>query len=88
MSEFNKTKTIRVSDDTIKMLGKEREGFETPDQCLQRILSGRSCKKGENNDDIGGREHYYDKYGNHYSCDKDKKNLAVHLDPNIYTIEE
>jgi len=81
MSEFNKTKTIRVSDDTIKMLGKEREGFETPDQCLQRILSGRTCKKDENKTDIVTHKPYYDKYGNYFTYDEEKKSWTIHLDP-------
>ena len=43
--ENNKPKTIRVSANTIEMLGKNREGFETPDECLQRILSKKDCSK-------------------------------------------
>jgi len=43
----NKTKTIRVSEDTINKLGKERVGFETPDECLNRMLSKSPCTKQE-----------------------------------------
>jgi len=52
MEQNNKTKTIRVSSDTVKMLGKERNGFETPDECLQRILNKHCGQKEEpNNED-------------------------------------
>ena len=73
MSESNKTKTIRVSEDTIKMLGKEREGFETPDQCIQRILSDQACKKAKNKADDTSHESHYDTYGNYWTYDEEKK---------------
>jgi len=50
--ENNKSKTIRVSANTIEMLGKNREGFETPDECLQRILSKNDCSKSKHDDDV------------------------------------
>ena len=50
--ENNKPKTIRVSANTIEMLGKNREGFETPDECLQRILSKNDCSKSKHDDDV------------------------------------
>jgi len=47
MSE-QKSKTIRVSEDTFKMLGKQRDGFETPDECLKRILVNKPCVQRQN----------------------------------------
>ncbi len=32
-------KVIRISDETIEKLEKLRQGFETPDSCICRILS-------------------------------------------------
>ncbi|GFN39470.1 MAG: hypothetical protein YK1309IOTA_450002 [Marine Group I thaumarchaeote] len=46
-----KPKTIRVSSDTMKKLGDHRNGFETPDECLQRILSKNPCKPKEETED-------------------------------------
>jgi len=55
LPEQNKTKTIRVSANTLKMLGKERDGFETPDECLQRILS-KQGEKDDNNVDVDDKK--------------------------------
>ena len=55
MEQKNKTKTIRVSPDTMKMLGNERDGFETPDECLQRILK-ENCRKNEDLNDEDDEE--------------------------------
>jgi len=46
--QSNQAKTIRVSPDTIDKLGKERIGFETPDECINRLLSKNPC---DNQDD-------------------------------------
>lgn len=32
------TKAIRVDDDVMNTLADKREGFETPNECLKRIL--------------------------------------------------
>jgi len=53
----DKTKTIRVCENTLKMLGNLRKGFETPDQCLERILSGLQDDKANGiNADAGTEE--------------------------------
>lgn len=39
-----KGKLVRVSDDTMQMLAKERNGFETPNDCINRLLSKDPCK--------------------------------------------
>ncbi len=36
---MSQNKTIRISDETFEKLGKLRQGFETPDDCICRILS-------------------------------------------------
>ena len=33
------SKQVRLQDDTLKKLEKQRQGFETPDECINRILS-------------------------------------------------
>ena len=38
------TKTVRLDKDVMKTLAEEREGFETPNDCLKRLLHDkRSC---------------------------------------------
>lgn len=44
------SKTIRVSADTLERLGKRRNGFETPDECINRILSNKPCNEDEDED--------------------------------------
>jgi len=80
MSETNKTKTIRISEETINMLGKQRQGFETPDQCLQRILSSKASKKVEAKMDDDSHKPYYDSYGNHWTYDEEGKIWTVCID--------
>ena len=87
MLESNK-KTIRVSDDTMKILGKERKGFETPDQCLQRILSGLSCKNIENQNENTKHESYYDSLGNYCTYDEERKTWICHVDSKNMSIVE
>jgi|APSaa5957512535_1039671.scaffolds.fasta_scaffold07025_4 hypothetical protein len=38
------TKTVRLDKEVIDALAENREGFETPNDCLKRLLNGkRSC---------------------------------------------
>jgi len=39
MSKSQNGKTVRLAAETIEKLGKKRVGFETPDECINRILS-------------------------------------------------
>ena len=34
-----KTRPVRISEEVMEILAKERIGFETPDECLYRLLS-------------------------------------------------
>jgi len=43
----DKPKTVRISADTMSKLGNHRVGFETPDECLNRLLSKNPCHKQE-----------------------------------------
>lgn len=38
-------KLVRLSSDTIEKLGKVRNGFETPNDCINRILENRPCNQ-------------------------------------------
>lgn len=44
-------KTIRVSDDTLSLMEKHGKPFETPDDCLKRVLSDHPCAKKESSDE-------------------------------------
>lgn len=49
-----KGKLVRITPDTIKKLEKARNGFETPNECINRILEN-SCneqQKSENDDAV------------------------------------
>ena len=37
------SKTVRLQDATLEKLGKMAKPFESPNDCIERILSGRSC---------------------------------------------
>ena len=37
-------KLVRVSPDTMKKLAKTRNGFESPNDCINRLLSKNPCK--------------------------------------------
>jgi len=39
MSKKYNSKTVRLSPDTMDKLGQKRIGFETADQCINRLLS-------------------------------------------------
>ena len=41
--EKPKRKMVSISNETMGLLAKERNGFETPDQCMNRILSECVC---------------------------------------------
>ncbi len=43
------TKAVRLDSEIMDTLAKEREGFETPNECLKRLLNGktRPCKPEE-----------------------------------------
>jgi len=34
------TKAVRLDEDVMDTLAKNREGFETPNECLKRLLDG------------------------------------------------
>jgi len=39
MAKKHNSKTVRLSPDTMDKLGQKRIGFETADQCINRLLS-------------------------------------------------
>ena len=44
MEEIQKTKTVRLEGEVLDSLANERKGFETPSDCIKRIIQQRSCK--------------------------------------------
>jgi len=40
-------KLVRISDDTMEKLAGQRNGFETPNHCINRLLSKNPCGKGK-----------------------------------------
>jgi len=43
MSTEQKTKTVRLDAEVIDTLADLRKGFETPNDCLKRLLGERNC---------------------------------------------
>jgi len=41
MSKKHNSKTVRLSPDTMNKLAHKRIGFESPDECINRMLSPR-----------------------------------------------
>jgi len=39
--------TMRVDDDLMETLAEQRQGFETPAQCMKRLISQRLCNPNE-----------------------------------------
>jgi len=37
------TKAVRLDNELMSTLAEEREGFETPNECLKRLLTQRGC---------------------------------------------
>ena len=46
------TSRISISEDNMKKLAKVRQGFETPDDCLQRILKNHCVKRNQKQNDV------------------------------------
>jgi len=40
------TKTVRIDKELMDKLAEEREGFETPNECLKRLLNGHCNANG------------------------------------------
>lgn len=38
-------KLVRISADTMKKLAEVRRGFESPDDCISRVLGSKPCQK-------------------------------------------
>lgn len=45
-----KRKMVSISNDTLEQLAEEREGFESPDQCIKRLLK-RNCSPDKRDQD-------------------------------------
>lgn len=49
--EKPKRKMVSISNENLETLAEQRQGFETPDQCLKRILSQHPCSKNPSKDE-------------------------------------
>ena len=47
---MSETKAVRLDKDIMDTLAKKREGFETPNECLKRLLS-RDCNSKTNSEE-------------------------------------
>ena len=58
MANNQKTKNVRLDNDVMKTLAKARQDFESPNDCLKRLLSKNPCKNEtkEPNSDIDESE--------------------------------
>jgi len=74
-------KLVRISSDTIKKLEKARIGFETPNECINRLL----CKQEKQQDlkDVNAetKKAHYDEYGNYWTWNDEGKIWTGRLDP-------
>ena len=80
-------KLVRLSPETMKKLEQCRNGFETPNDCISRILDLASPEK-QNKDDETKFQPHYDKYGNYWTYKKDEKIWSVKIDPKKWRIVE
>ena len=39
---MSESKTVRLDKELMETLADEREGFETPNECLKRLLNGKT----------------------------------------------
>jgi len=47
-TDQQKTKPVRFEPEVMQSLSKHRKGFETPNDCLKRLLNQRACTQVEN----------------------------------------
>ena len=80
-------KLVRLTPETIKLLEKARIGFETPNDCINRLckLKDQQSQNDVNNETL---KPYYDKFGNYYTYNNEDKDWTCHLDPkNVRAID-
>ena len=39
------TKPVRLDEEMLNTLAEKRQGWETPNECLKRLMNGRKCSK-------------------------------------------
>ena len=50
------SKPVRISNETMSLLKKHAEPFESPDECMKRILSTNPCNSKKPAEDLGETE--------------------------------
>lgn len=72
-------KLVRLSPETIKLLAKARIGFETPNDCINRLCNQEKhqSQQGVNTET---KKAYHDKYGNYWTWNDEDKIWTCHLD--------
>jgi len=74
-------KLVRLSPETLKLLEKARIGFETPNECINRLFCKQEKQQSQNDVNNETLKPYYDKYGNYWTWNDEDKIWTCHLDP-------
>ena len=75
-------KPVRLSPDTLKKLEKARIGFETPNECINRLLCNQDEQQGLKDVNTETKKPHYDEYGNYWTWNDERNVWTVHLDFN------
>ncbi len=49
---MSETKAVRLDKDRMNTLAEKREGFETPNECLKRLLGKNPCSTSDNKQEV------------------------------------
>lgn len=74
-------KLVRLTPETIKLLEKARIGFETPNECINRLLCNQDEQQGQKGVNTETKKPHHDEYGNYWTWNDKESIWTVHLDP-------
>jgi len=74
-------KLVRLSPETLKLLEKARIGFETPNDCINRLLCKQEKQQDLKDVNTETKKAHHDKYGNYWTWNDEDKIWTLHLDP-------
>ena len=57
----NKPKTVRLDSEVMEELSERRNGFETPNDCIKRLLGKNPCKESTKNNEEDEEENEQEK---------------------------
>jgi len=78
-------KLVRLTPETIKLLEKARIGFETPNDCINRLLCNQEKHQRQQGVNTETKKPYYDKYGNYWTWNSKDNIWTVHLEPKNFS---